>query len=103
MAGCSPQSEGEEEEEEEGWELTSSSIWEGELLVVPQAAPARAWVWWEAGEVAVPGSSGMFLVNTQGVIPARARGRRDEIPPIQPSLAGSGGSEMLGLPRGIIP
>lgn len=106
---CSPQMEGdgeqgqgkEEEEVEEGWEQTSSSIWEGKLHVMHQAAPARAWIWCEAGEVTVTGISGMSLANTQDVICDRARGRRDEIPSIQPSLAGSGRSEMVAQHRGL--
>lgn len=52
-------------------------------------------------KVTVNGISGMSLANTQDVIRDRARGKRDEIPSIQSSLAGSGGSEMVAQHRGL--
>lgn len=58
---------------------------------------ARAWIWCKAGEVTVIGISGTCLASTQDVICARARGRRDKIPPVQPGLADSRGSEMVAL------
>lgn len=56
---------------------------------------ARAWVWCKAAEVTVTEISGTHLASSQDVICARARGRRDKISPIKPSLAGSRGSEMV--------
>lgn len=43
----------------------------------------------------VIGISGTYLASTQDVICARARGRRDKIPHLQPGLADSRGSEMV--------
>jgi len=43
----------------------------------------RTWIWCKAGEVIAIEISGMYLTSTQDVICARARGRRDKIPPIQ--------------------
>ena len=54
---------------------------------------ARAWIWCKAGEATGTGISGMYLASTQDVICARARGRRNKIPPVQPGLADSRGSE----------